>query len=247
MKPVLYLSAALVLALSACGDKGNEAANGSAPSADPVAAVPAPAGKQWADVVTETPEGGFAMGNPAAPVKLIEFGSFTCPHCAEFAEKSAAELRTMVNSGRLNFEFRNYVRDPLDMSMGLIARCGGAEPFFPLMEQLFANQAAAFQAAQAKGEPAYQAAISQPLATRFAAIADLAGLVDFAQQRGIPADKAKQCLGDAAAIDKLTKGVQTANEQYNITGTPSLLLNGSLVENAASWEVMRAKLKEAGL
>ena len=136
MKPALLVAVAFALSLSACGHKEG-GGNGSAPSAAPVAGAPAPAGKQWVDVVTETPEGGFAMGNPDAPLKVVEFGSFTCPHCAEFAEKSSAELRTMVNSGKLNFEFRNYVRDPLDMSMGLIARCGGAEPFFPLMEQLF--------------------------------------------------------------------------------------------------------------
>lgn len=248
MKPALFLAAALALSLAACGDKGADSGNGAAPApSGSVAAVAPPAGKQWADVVSETPEGGFAMGNPDAALKLVEFGSFTCPHCAEFAHSASTEVREMVNTGKLRFEFRNYVRDPLDMTMGLLARCGGAETYFPLMEQLFAAQAATFQAAQAAGEPAYQAAITQPLGTRFAALAQTAGLIDFAKQRGIPEDKAKQCLGDTAAVEKLTKGVQAANEQYNITGTPSLLLNGSLIENAASWDAAKAKLREAGI
>ena len=40
----------------------------------------------------KTPEGGFLMGNPNAKVKLVEFGSLTCPHCAEFEEQGGKPL-----------------------------------------------------------------------------------------------------------------------------------------------------------
>ena len=66
-------------------------------------------GRRWS---TATPEGGFLMGNPNADVKLVELGSMTCPHCAEFAEQADQKLiNDYVKSGRVSFEFRNFVRD----------------------------------------------------------------------------------------------------------------------------------------
>jgi len=71
-------AAALVFLLAGCGESsdGNlsAAANQSAPT---LQQVPAPNGGSWTDVVSETADGGFLMGNPNAPVKLIEYASMT--------------------------------------------------------------------------------------------------------------------------------------------------------------------------
>ena len=238
-------TAALALSLAACGDK--EGGNASAASGAPVAAVAAPAGTTWAETVAATPEGGFRMGNPAAKVTVTEFASYTCSHCAEFSEKSSEDLRALVNSGKVSFELRNYVRDPLDMTMALLARCGGAEPFFPLSEQFFSNQAAVFEKVQAMGDAPYQAAMASPPQQRFMTLAEGTGLLEFAMQRGVAQDQAKQCLANTKEAEKLAKGVQDATTQYNISGTPTLMINGTVVENANTWEVLRQKLKEAGV
>ena len=72
------------------------------------------------------------MGNPNAEVKLVEFGSMTCPHCAEFDEQGGKPLiDNYVKNGQVSFEFRNFVRDPFDMTASLIARCGGAKQLLP--------------------------------------------------------------------------------------------------------------------
>lgn len=247
MKPIIgaVASLAAALALSACGDK--EGANGTAPSGDPVAAVAAPAGTSWADKVAATPEGGFVMGNPDAAIKVIEFASYSCSHCRDFSETSASEVRELVNSGKMSFEIRNFVRDPLDMSVALLARCGGAEPFFPLTEQFFGNQNTMFEKAQGMGDAAYQAAMSSPPQERFVKLADAVGLIEFAKQHGIAEDQAKQCLADAAAAEKLAKGVEEATRTFSITGTPAFVVNGTLLENVTTWEALKAKLKEAGI
>ena len=247
MTSIRLLALALAFTVAACGDK--HAGNSAAPAVDgaSIAAVAPPAGKQWVDIVTETPEHGFVMGNPNAAVKVVEYGSFTCPHCRDFATEAASDLPALVNTGKMSFEFRSYVRDPLDMTMGLLARCGGAEPFFPLMEQIFQNQAAVFEKVQAGGDGPYQAAMALPPNQRFFALAQAGGLIDFVKQRGISEEKAKQCLGDTAIIEALAKGVQDANTQYNITGTPTLLLNGAVVPDTTTWDAMKAKLKESGL
>ncbi|PZU58048.1 MAG: protein-disulfide isomerase [Sphingobium sp.] len=245
MKPIIGIAlAALILPLAACGSK--EGGNASAPSGAPVAAVPAPAGTTWADTVDQTPEGGYRMGNPGAPIKVTEFASYTCSHCRDFAAESSEELRALVNSGKVSYELRNYVRDPIDMTMSLLVRCGGKDIFFPMSEQFFSYQEEMFKKVQGAGDAAYQSAMAAPPAQRFEKLAELTGLVEFAKQRGISEGQAKQCLADTAEPEKLAKDVQAATTQYNITGTPTLLINGSVVENVTTWPQMRTKLKEAG-
>ena len=90
------------------------------------------------------------MGNPTAGVKLIEYGSYTCSHCATFDQEGAQPLiDKYVKTGRVSFEFRNFLRDGLDMSMSLIARCAGPERFFPLSDAMFKDQRQFFERAQA--------------------------------------------------------------------------------------------------
>lgn len=234
---------ALSLTLAACG-KSEE---GAKPTGEPVAAVAPPAGTSWSQTVSETPDGYYLMGNPDAKVKLVEFGSYTCSHCKDFTAEASEEINKLVDTGKMSFEFRPYVRDPIDISTALLARCGGKDIYYPLSEQFFANQTAMFDKVQAMGDARYQAVMSAPPAQRFGQLASDLGLVEFAQQRGISADQAKQCLADTAAAEKLAKGVETANSQYQITGTPSFLINGVLVDNAANWASLQPKLKAAGL
>ncbi|HEX5537094.1 MAG TPA: thioredoxin domain-containing protein [Sphingobium sp.] len=243
-KCLILLPALLSFGLAACGDKKD------APAASGVKAgevVPPPAGTSWSNAVRATPEGGYVKGNPEAAIRIVEFGSFTCSHCADFSEKSANELDSMVDTGKMSFEFRPYVRDPLDMTVALLAGCSGPEPFFALSHQLFAYQPQMFQTIQAAGEDAYRTAMEKPLDQRFTALARLAGLIEFAKQRGISEEKAGQCLTDPKKVETLAGQVQKANDQYEITGTPTLLMNGSVMENVPTWDALKAKLKEAGV
>jgi protein-disulfide isomerase len=245
MKPLHLIAAAVIaLSLAACGDKGGNASQG---ASAPVAAVPPPAGTTWSQTVAETPEHGYVMGNPAAGVKLIEFSSFTCPHCRDFNAESATEIRKMVDTGKLSFEVRRFVRDPLDLTMAMLSRCGGKDPFFAMTEQLFANQSAFVEKAQAMTQAQSQAISTAPPERRFVLLAEVTGLIDFVKQRGISEDQARQCLGDAKEADMLAKGVQDSTAKYNITGTPTFVINGAVVENTASWPPLKAKLAEAGI
>lgn len=235
----------LALALTACGDK--DATAESAPSGDPIAAISAPAGTTWADTVKATADGGFVMGNPDAPIKIVEFASMTCSHCAEFSEKGFPALRDKyVNTGKVSLELRNYVRDPLDMTAALLSRCAGAEPFFPLSEQIFAYQPTLFEKAQGMGEAGYKAAMESPPKERFVKLAQGAGLIEFVMQRGISEDQAKTCLADNASAEKLAEGVQKATSAYQIEGTPTFLMNGQKLDNVSAWPALEAKLREAG-
>ncbi len=241
------LAGTLALSLSACGKGEESAAAGPAAKPGSIAAVAAPAGTKWSDQVVATAEGGFRMGNPNAPLKLVEYGSYTCPHCRDLTEQANEPLKTdFVDSGKVSFEYRNYVRDPLDVAAAMVARCNGAATFFPLTEQLFANQEAMFKRLEAQGEAAQRSAVTAPPAQRFLRYAELAGLVDFAKQRGVPEAKLRACLADTTTADKLVQSNEAGNTRYAITGTPTLILNDQVLQETGTWDTLKARLRDAG-
>ena len=239
----LALTSAALLATACNAEKG--AANSSAPEVT-AAAVPAPNNGDWSTIVTKTPEGGFVMGNPNAKVKLVEFGSLTCSHCAEFEEQGGKALvDSYVKKGLVSWEFRNFVRDPFDMTASLLARCGGESSFFGLTRNLFADQKEWTGKLQAADPAKLQALQTMPPGQQFSTIADLAGLKQYASMRGVPRAKADQCLADQAEVTQLVQMNTDAATTYNIPGTPTFLINGAVVESTATWELLEPKIKEA--
>jgi len=245
MRTINYIAPlALALALTACGD-ATESESGASAS-DAVEAVEAPTGQKWSETVSKTDAGGIVMGNPDAPIKLVEYMSITCSHCKDFGEQAFAPLRdNYVDSGRVSFEIRNFVRDPLDLTAAILSRCGGEGPFFPLTEQALSYQGTMFEKAQTMGEATYGDILKSAPDTRFVRLADQLGLIAFFQQRGVSEDQAKACLADTAAAENLMDGTQKAVEEYNIEGTPTFLLNGQKIEGT-NWAAIETKLKEAG-
>lgn len=241
--PLLVVASSL--ALAACGSEAEKPAAATAEAAEPIAPIPAPAGASWAETVAVTPEGGYRMGNPAAPIKLVEFASLTCSHCAEFAAKGFPPLREdYIASGRVSLEMRNFVRDPIDVTAAMLTRCGTPESYFPLSEQVFANQATIFGAAQRAG-PQLEAAAALPENQRFVAIARALGLVDFFAARGISADQAAGCLARSQSATELAQAAGKQAEQFELTGTPTFLVNGAKVP-AASWAELEPILQRMG-
>ena len=239
----LILGSAALLATACNAEKGAGNTTGPEVTAAPVAA---PNNGDWSTIVTKTPEGGFLMGNPNAKVKLVEFGSMTCPHCAEFEEQGTkALIDNYVKKGLVSFEFRNYVRDPFDVAASLIARCGGESGFFGLTRGLYAEQREWIGKIQAADQATMQSLQTMPPAQQFSTIAELGGLKQFAAMRGVPSAKADACLADEAAVNQLVQMNSDAQSTYNIPGTPSFLINGKLVESTASWDALEPKIKEA--
>ncbi|HUQ13752.1 MAG TPA: thioredoxin domain-containing protein [Novosphingobium sp.] len=239
------LGLALSLSLAAC-DKGTS--DGAAPteSATPIAKIAAPAGKSWAETVAVTPEGGYLMGNPAAPIKLIEFGALSCSHCAEFAEKAAAKLRDeYVASGRVSYELRLFMLNPYDVPAAMLATCGAPEAVIPLSEQFWAWQPNLFTNLQNAGEARLQAIGNLPAEQRYAPLAQVGGMTEFFAARGIAADQATACLSNSAKATELANQTQQAVEKYNVQGTPTFRLNGADL-GTVGWEQLEPMLQKAG-
>jgi len=217
----LLTAAVAALSLAAC-DKGTDKAASNAP----IEQVKAPNG-DWSALVTETPEGGFLMGNPNAKVKLVEFGSMTCPHCREFDEEAMGPLvETFVKSGQVSFEFRNFVRDGADLSASLIARCNGPAGFFGLTRQLYADQPNWVGKLQTADPATLQRVDALPSTQKPGGFAELLGLQQWASMRGLPTAKANACLSDQTAIDRLVAMQTEAVDQYQIPGKPPFRIKG---------------------
>jgi len=236
--------AALALGLAACG-KSDDAAGGPEASASPIAKVAPPAGQAWADKIAVTPEGGWLMGNPEAPIKLVEYGALSCSHCAEFSEAGFTKLRDdYVNSGRVSYELRLFMLNALDIPAALLATCGAPETVIPLSEQYWEWQPNMFTNLQSAGEAQLQAAGSLPPAQRFGAIAQLAGMSAFFAERGIAADQAAGCLADVNKATALSNATQAASEK-GVTGTPWFFVNGKDV-GTQTWATLEPMLQNAG-
>jgi protein-disulfide isomerase len=239
-------AAALALTLAGCGGESG-AGNAGAAGGKTMAAIPAPNGGDWTQTFAQTEAGGFLMGNPNAPVKIIEFASMTCPHCAEFAENGLPPLtEKYVRTGQASLELRNFVRDPADLAASLLARCNGPAAFFKLSDQMFGAQSDWFGKLQAMSPADQQRLQTLQPQQAVGVMAEQAGLVDFVRVRGIPEAKARQCLSNQAELNRLVQMTQQATTDFpELPGTPSFIINGQLAKNAGTWATLEPQIQAA--
>ena len=238
------MALALPLTLAACGG----ASEGATKTDTALETVAAPAGKTWSKTVVATEEGGFRMGNPDAPLKLVEYASFTCVHCASFKKEAFAELTEMVDSGRVSFEFRSFLLGPQDIAPTVIARCaGGADRFFPLMNAWYddwdANMAKIMEVTKDEAKLAQLQTMTPDKAG--AELGRMGGVVDFFAARGVSADQANTCIASKPELEKLNAIVELGTKE-GVAGTPSFFLNGKKVD-FSGWVPLKNQLRDAGV
>lgn len=230
------------LMLAACNDA--ETADG-VTSRDTMAEIPAPDGGSWADIVTISPEGGYVIGNPDAPLKLVEYASHTCGACAAFAAQGKPELKqNYIPTGVVSFELRNLVRDPIDLAIATLVRCGPKENMQPLSDEAWGALNDIFARVEAN-QAIYEAAGNQPVEQRFITIAESAGLIDFFAARGLSADQARTCLADRDKVEGIANASNKQSEDMGIQATPTFLLNGRKLDGN-QWPQVEPLLQRAG-
>lgn len=209
-------------------------------------AVAAPQARDWRTNVGVAPAtGGFTVGNPAAKVALVEYLSFTCPHCAHFAAESKAVLHDrMVRDGTVRVETRSAARDPFDLAAWVVARCGGPRRFADLSSAIFAAQDDWMK----KGEAYVQANLAtvkaMPQAAQLRAVADNSGLSAIGAQHGVTPAALAACLKGDATLSPILKMTDAAFAKIN--GTPGFEINGTLAANTFDWATLEPKLRAAG-
>lgn len=234
--------APLALALTACDSSPDDEA---ALDGEPIAAIAAPDGTSWLETVSVSESNGFILGNPDAPIKLIEYGSLTCGACAGFAAEAVEPLKEKyVSTGVVSYELRNQVHNGIDLVLARMVRCGAPESFHPLSEQVWANLSTILDTANQNGA-GIEAAMQLPEDQRFAGVAQAAGLFDFFAARGLSADQATSCLADAEAVQAIGERSTKQSQELNVTSTPTFFINGKNVGNH-NWGSLEPMLQRAG-
>jgi protein-disulfide isomerase len=208
------------------------------------AAAPQPA-KDWRTTATVSPAGSVLVGNPAAKVKLVEYLSFTCSHCAEFAKESHAPLHdSLVKRGLVRVETRAAVRDGFDMAAWSIARCAPATRFSALSADIFAQQAAWGEQGNAWVQANGEKIKPLPFPKQLRAFADGAGLTAIGARHGLTAAAFDACLANPALGKQLDAMTQAAFAK--IPGTPGFEVNGVLAKGVGHWADLQPLLAAAG-
>jgi protein-disulfide isomerase len=176
------------------------------------------------------------MGSPTAKVTLIEYGALTCPHCAAFNENVFPLLKEKyIDTGKVRYVFRLFPLHGSDAWGEKIARCLPEDNYFQFVDLLFRNQA--------KWGPEQHIDAAQGTVDMNAVHE---GLIQMARVAGMGAEKVDQCINDKTDDQRINKVAEDGAARYNITGTPTLIVNGvSQGANVPSWENLQKVIDEA--
>lgn len=205
-----------------------------------LAAAPA---TDWSQVARPTAKGAYVFGNPAAPVKLVEYGSYTCSHCADFANESAPVLKgQMIRSGKVSLEYRHLIRDPADLGAAILARCAGPRGFGAAHAMIFATQTT-WLPKLGTYQQAHPDIDAKPLIAQARSYMDAAGLTTAMRARGLTPAKINACFADKAEVARIT--AMTGDAPVEVRSTPTFYINGEL-QPPAGWDKLEAVLRAKG-
>lgn len=204
-----------------------------------VAAAPAP---NWNNTVGQTAT-GYRLGNPDAKVKLIEFISYTCPHCAHFHTEAEDAIRVgYVAPGKMSVEVRPLLRNVIDLTALMMTTCGPKGKFFLNHNAILRSQSKwiatlqkAGPAMQKRWESGTPAARRRAIATDFGFYAIMAG-------RGYERIALDTCLADDKKAKRLAELSEAGAKEFEVESTPSFVLDGALLAGTHSWDELRPQL-----
>ena len=208
------------------------------------AAAPAPkaAAPSWSSKISESSIGAYGIGNPQAKVKLIEYFSYTCHICGDFTKAGTAPLKAQyIDKGLVHFEYRNLVRDPIDMTAALLARCGGSKAFVGNHQAIFAAQPALLDKVTKATEKQKPSWFEGTPGERARKIAADTGLTALMTARGYSAAAQTACLNNEVAQAELTGMTNIGRNADRVSGTPAFFINGRNAEVTA-WPALKSKL-----
>ena len=155
-----------------------------------------------------------ALGNPDAPVTLIEYASLTCPHCAQFHTEVLPELKERyIEDGKVRLVYRDFPLDERALTAAALAHCAGPDRYFGFLDVLFETQSSWARADD------YIAALKK--------LGKLGGMSD---------EQMDQCLADQELTDGILQTRLEGQNEHQVSSTPTLVINGEVYAGARSIE-----------
>lgn len=162
------------------------------------------------------------MGDENAPVTMIEYASLTCPHCASFHNEVLPEIKEkLIDTGKLKLIYRDYPLDGVALRAAAIAQCAGEDRYFGVLGMLFKSQMT-------------WARSQDP-------VASIKEVVRFA---GMTGDAVDACIADQELIDGIVGSRMTGEQEFNVSSTPSFILDGELIEGSRQAELFIEKVED---
>ena len=154
------------------------------------------------------------LGNPAAPITIIEYASLPCPHCAHFATDVLPELkREWIDTGKAKLVLRDFPLDGPALRAAMIARCAPPDRFYAFAETFFASQ------------------------DKWATTKDyLEALARLAKLGGMGKDEFEACLNNITLENRIVEQRLVASQELDINSTPTFFINGSKFSGAPTAE-----------
>ena len=210
--------------------------------------APKPAPKlaaNWNTAVAVTPAGSHVLGNPAAKIKLAEYVSYTCSHCAHFETEASGPLRlAYVRDGKVSVEVRHFVRDPVDLTVAMLTNCGSKDKFFINHGMFMRSQETWIKPLMTASTAQRSRWTTGDLGARNRAIASDLKFYDMMATRGYDRPTLDRCLADTAMAQRLAQQTRDASN-LGVTGTPSFSINGSLLAGTHEWSILKPQLDAA--
>lgn len=184
-----------------------------------LAALPLPA-------LAEPVMGDIPLGDANAPVTVIEYASFTCPHCANFARDTWPRVKAeYVETGKVRFILREVYFDRYGLWASMVARCGGESAFYPIADMFLQKQASWTKVPEDQ--------IGQEIAK-------------IGRLNGLTAEQLDACLKDEAYARALIEQYQQNAAEHGIESTPTFIINGETHKGDMPFEEF-ARLIDANL
>lgn len=160
------------------------------------------------------------LGQADAPITIIEYASMTCSHCAHFSNDVLPELKKKwIETGKARLVMRPFPLDQVALRAEMLARCLPPERYYPMIETLFKTQ------------------------EKWAVAGDWrAALERTARLAGVSSKEFDSCLANKALEDEIVQSRLTASTQLNVTGTPTLFINGTKFEGPPTAQALDALL-----
>lgn len=204
---------------------------GTVAMASVVAALPMLAGSAFAQDIPESsgdvdmaavlkpgPLPDRALGEPNAPVKIVEYMSMTCPHCAHFHNTVFDEIKKKyIDTGKVYFIIREFPFDPRAAAAFMLARCAPEQQYFPFVSMLFKQQQSWATAQDAR-----------------------AALLQMSKMAGFSQESFEACLTNQKLLDDVNATMQRGATEFGVNSTPTFIINGKKYSGDMSVETMSA-------
>jgi protein-disulfide isomerase len=154
------------------------------------------------------------LGNPEAPITIVEYASLTCPHCAHFANDVLPEIKKeWIDTGKAKLVLRDFPLDEPALRAAMIARCAPPERYYAFADTFFAAQEKWVRSGD------YREALAR-----------------LAKLGGMGQAEFDTCINNTELENKIVEGRLRATQELEVSSTPTFFINGSKLAGAPTKE-----------